>query len=240
MSNIKAVVFDMAGTTVEDRGEVMSCFMAAAQTTELQVPRQRILSMMGQSKRSVFEMLWREQLADESPQLDEHVDGSYQAFRQAIEDHYGTQQVRPTAGCLQTFEWLKRRGIAIGLTTGFYRKVTDTILERLGWDAGLNDHHVGGAATTIQVSVAGDEVAQGRPSPQMIYLCMQRLGIEDASQVVKVGDTPVDLEAGRNAGCGLSLAVTNGTHSAELLGRCDNDGLLASVDELIDRLERHV
>lgn len=57
-------------------------------------------------------------------------------------------------------------------------------------------------------------------------------GIDDPKQVVKVGDTPVDLKEGRNAGCALSLAVTNGTHAKVELEVLDNDGLLQSLHEL--------
>ena len=42
---------------------------------------------------------------------------------------------------------------------------------------------------------------------------MKRLGVTDAKRVIKIGDTPSDLKAGRNAGCLLSLGLTNGTHS---------------------------
>ena len=38
---------------------------------------------------------------------------------------------------------------------------------------------------------------------------MQRLGVLDAARVAKVGDTSVDLQEGKNAGCGLVIGVTN-------------------------------
>jgi phosphoglycolate phosphatase-like HAD superfamily hydrolase len=50
--------------------------------------------------------------------------------------------------------------------------------------------------------------------------------------VIHIGDTPVDLAAGINANCLLSLAVTNGTHTREQLQQYPNDGLLDSLLEL--------
>jgi phosphonatase-like hydrolase len=240
MPGIRAVVFDMAGTTVEDRGEVTACFLEAAQQTSLGASREKILSMMGMSKRQVFEALWTEQLSADSPAIQSRTDTSYDAFRSILEDHYLKKPVRATEGCDEAFQWLREHHIAVALTTGFYRKVTDIILERLGWDRGLDENHVGTEGSVIQVSVASDDVENGRPQPDMIRLCMRHLRIQKPEAVVKVGDTPVDLLAGRNADCLLSLGVTNGTHSEQQLAKCPNDGLLSSLRELIPTLEPHV
>ncbi|MFM7400801.1 MAG: phosphatase, partial [Bacteroidota bacterium] len=54
-------------------------------------------------------------------------------------------------------------------------------------------------------------------------------GVFHTKNVVKIGDTPVDLLEGKNADCLFSLAVTNGTHSFEQLSVFENDGLLKSL-----------
>ena len=120
------------------------------------------------------------------------------------------------------------------MNTGFYRKVTDIILNRLAWDKGLDNNYIGSEYSIIQVSVTPDEIYnnQGRPAPYMIQKAMYKLGIKDSKQVIHIGDTPVDLAAGINANCLLSLAVTNGTHTREQLQQYPNDGLLDSLLEL--------
>ncbi|OIN56412.1 HAD family hydrolase [Arsenicibacter rosenii] len=229
---IRLVVFDMAGTTVRDQKEVETCFAKAARQTGLVVSDERITAVQGWSKRFVFETLWGEQLGTDHPDLTAHVDESYDAFRQILEAHYQTEAIYPTVGCLDTFEWLRQQGIAIALTTGFYRKVTDLILHKLGWDAGLDEQRIGNPDTLIQMSVASDEVAAGRPAPDMIRKVMQTLHITDPAEVINIGDTPSDLESGRRAGVRLSLGLTNGTHTAGQLAACPNDGLLGSLAEL--------
>jgi len=238
MAEWDLVVFDMAGTTVRDRSEVESCFLKAARETELPADSEQILSMMGWSKRLVFETLWKQQGLQDPQELQRTVDRSYDAFRTILEQHYETQVVEPSVGCLECFEWLRARGIAVALTTGFYRRVTDIILGRLGWDAGLDADYRGSADTRIQASVASDQVAAGRPAADMIRRAMELTQVEDPGRVVKIGDTPSDLQAGRAAECGLVLGVTNGTHSADQLGSHDSDGLLASLSELSDSLVR--
>lgn len=236
MAPIQLVVFDMAGTTVQDQREVEACFMAAADKTGLVADAAQVNAMMGLPKRRVFETLWDQQLG----QRDEaQIEQSYQIFREILETHYQTQPVVPTAHCLEVFDWLHSQGIAIGLNTGFYRQVTDIILQRLGWDQGLDHDCVGTPDSPIQVSITPSEIygQEGRPAPYMIQKAMYKLGITDPQRVVAVGDTPVDLAAGMNAHCGLVLGVTNGTHTQAELAQHPHHGLLDSLAALPPRLQ---
>ena len=232
MPSIELVVFDMAGTTVTDHHEVERCFAEAAAETGLSVSDERILAMQGLSKRYVFETLWSEQLGNDKANLTEHVDVSYDAFRHILENHYRTHGATPTEGCLETFAWLRERGIAIALTTGFYRVVTDIILQKLGWLTGLDDQRMGTADSLIQLSIASDEVVHGRPHPDMIERAMQTLVVSDSKAVINLGDTPSDLLSGRAAGVGLNLGLTNGTHTRAQLEAYPHDQLLESLREL--------
>lgn len=139
MAPPQLVVLDMAGTTGRDAHEVEACFAQAAAATSLRASAARILAAQGQAKRFVFEQLWQEQLGPLAPaELTARVEYSYQVFREVLEAHYRTADVRPTAGCLDLLAFLKSQGIRVALTTGFYRTVTDLILRRLGWDVGLD------------------------------------------------------------------------------------------------------
>ena len=232
MNLYQLVVFDMAGTTVTDQHEVEQCFAQAASETGLSVNAERILAMQGLAKRHVFQTLWTERLGPSHAQLTAHVDASYQRFTEVLEAHYLTHDITPTAGCLDAFAFLREQEIAIALTTGFYRKVTDIILKKLGWLEGLNAGYVGTKQSVIQVSIASDEVPQGRPEPLMIQKAMHLLGITNPEVVVNVGDTPSDLLSGRTAGVGLNLGVINGTHSREQLIIYPHDQLIGSLAEL--------
>jgi phosphonatase-like hydrolase len=217
---IKLIVFDMAGTTVRDQDEVLYCFRKACAETNILANDERLNALMGVSKLEVFKMLWAEQ-APNQPQdvIETMADHSYRHFKEILENYYHTQPVEPTEGALEIFEWCRQKNIKIALNTGFYRAVVDIILERLNWKIG----------TTIDFVIASDEVPAGRPQPFMIQAAMQEFNITDPLEVVKVGDTPVDLAEGKNAGCLLSLAVTNGTHSKAALATLENDGLLENL-----------
>jgi phosphonatase-like hydrolase len=234
MAKVQLVVFDMAGTTVKDANEVEQCFHAAAEATGLQADSDRIRAMMGWSKKLVFQTLWAEQIGKTDPHYLDQVEASYQQFKTVLEHHYLTQPVQPTEGCLDLFDWLKSQGIKIALNTGFYREVTDIILDRLHWNQGLDAAYVGSEHSMIQASVTPSEIynSEGRPAPYMIQKAMYKLGIANPQTVIAIGDTPSDLQAGINASCLLSLAVANGTHTREQLESYPNHGLLSSLVDL--------
>ena len=120
-------------------------------------------------------------------------------------------------------------GIKVGLDTGFSRDITDVILNRVGWVHG----------DQIDASAASDEVPQGRPFPFMIQKIMAELGIEDPKEVIKVGDTEVDINEGHNAGCLMSIGVTSGVFSAEELIPHHPTQLIDSLSELVDLIKNY-
>lgn len=234
---ISLVVFDMAGTTMVDNGEIEDCFYEACLQNGLKVSREQINAMMGWSKIVVFQTFWKKKLGADHPDLDDKVEESYNTFRDLLEAHYENTDQHPTEGAVDTINWLRENGVKVALTTGFYRVVTDIILEKLGWDEGLDENYVSTGNSFIDMSITSDEVAKGRPQPFMIQKAMKQFGITDPKKVVKVGDTPVDLAAGRNAKCLFSLAVTNGSHTEAELSPLDNDGLLPTLGHLKGFLE---
>jgi phosphoglycolate phosphatase-like HAD superfamily hydrolase len=66
----------------------------------------------------------------------------------------------------------------------------------------------------------------------MIFRAMEQLNVLNVRHVMKIGDSPVDLEEGHNAGCGEVIGVLSGAHSAETLGRYPHTRLLPSVADL--------
>ena len=53
----------------------------------------------------------------------------------------------------------------------------------------------------------------GRPFPYMIHRIMERNDIISVKHVAKVGDTRNDVLEGKNAGCGITIAVQTGAGS---------------------------
>ncbi len=231
----------MAGTTIQDNKEVETCFARACEYVELGVSEERILALQGYSKIEVFRMLWHEKIGSEHPEYLENVVYSYDYFKMILEEHYELNDVLPTEGCLEIFEFLRENQIKIALTTGFYRKVANIILKKIGWLRGLDNFYFNKSGDSlIDVSITSDEVPKGRPEPHMIFKAMKFCGIEDAKQIINIGDTPVDLVSGMRSGCLLNLVVTNGTHSHDQLRIYRNDGLLESLSDLKPIIQQYL
>jgi len=109
----------------------------------------------------------------------------------------------------------------VATDTGFDAGIGGLIMERLDWPGRL-----------IDLAVFSSDVARGRPAPYMIYRAMERLGVQDVRRVMKVGDSPADLEEGSNAGCGEVVGVLSGAHTPATLGPCRHTRLLGSVADL--------
>ncbi len=203
--SIQLVVFDMAGTTVKDDDAVNRVFRAVMDSEGLTITPDDGNAVMGLPKAVSIRLLLEKYERTPDAEL---IDRLHRRFIDQMLDHYRHTGVEAVAGAEATLEYLKSKGIAAYLDTGFSRNIADAILEKLRWrERGL-----------IAGSVASDEVARGRPFPDMIAYAMRATGVEDPARVAKVGDTPSDLNQGRAARCGLVVGVLSGaTERDELL-----------------------
>lgn len=193
---IELIVFDIAGTLIEDHDEVTSAFHAAFQKNGIAVTREELRECKGAAKREVI----RRFAGDEAL-----VEKTFADFRRILEEEY-VRSLKPIAGAEQAVRELRARGIKTATITGFYRELRDAIIDRLGWRELFDSH------------VSSDDVPQGRPAPDLILRAMELCGANDAGKVMVVGDTPLDIQAANNAGT-IAVAVLTGVHSEERLDR---------------------
>jgi phosphonatase-like hydrolase len=219
--DLQLAVFDMAGTTVVDRDGVNSCFRAALAEAGLRVSAADVNEVMGLPKaEAVRKLIERSSLRD---QLIDRVEAIHRAFVTSMIRFYETNpDIREVAGTSATFKTLRDAAVKIAVNTGFSRNIAQVIIDRLGWTRN----------SLIDTSIASDEVTHGRPHPDMIRELMKRLGVSEPARVAKIGDTPVDLEEGRNAGCGWLVGVTSGSHTREQLENSPHTHLIESVADL--------
>jgi phosphonatase-like hydrolase len=212
---IQLVVFDMAGTTLHDGNAVADCFAAALSAIGVRPEARAINDVMGLPKPNAIKRLLA---AAGRPMVSAEVDAIHVDFVARMIRYYERDpSVREIAGASTVFAHLRRAGIKVALNTGFNRAIVDVILKRLGWES------------AVDATIASDEAPRGRPHPDMIRALMQKLGVNDARHVAKVGDTPVDLEEGYAAGCRVVIGVTTGSFTRAELEACRHTHILDSV-----------
>jgi phosphonatase-like hydrolase len=217
MNNIKLVVFDIAGTTVQDTGNVAKAFIDAFGEFNMEIPADTVNHVMGFRKIDAIKML----VPDESNSA--LIEQIHEAFTRNMLNLYTSDpDLKPLPYAEEIFQQLKQKGIKIALNTGFTRIITNAILKRLQWNT----------PEMIDIVICSDEVPDGRPQPYMIQNIMQQMKMTDSKAVVKVGDTKVDVEEGRNAGCGLVVSVTTGAYTREELELYQPDHIIDSLAEL--------
>jgi phosphonatase-like hydrolase len=215
---IRLAVLDVGGTVIHDTADVPAVFKAALARHGLSATDAQLHAWRGAAKREVIGRLAAGSAADP-----EQV---YASFQELLIASFAEHGVRSIDGVEQAIATLRARGIRVALTTGFDRRVADGLLARLGW------------RDKVDAVVCADEVAQGRPAPDMILRAMQRTGVGDARELLCAGDTDNDLQAGANAGVGANLGVLSGAHDRARLEKAPHDALLASAALLPAWLEQ--
>jgi len=218
---IELVVFDMAGTTVAEGGAVYQCLRDTLAANGLEIPTNTLQDVKGMDKYEALRILIERSAMRE--QLLPGLDAIHEDFVERMIEFYRTHPaIGEAPGASETFRRLRRAGIKVALNTGFSRDIAQTLIDRLEWERD----------ELIDASVTSDEVERGRPHPDMIQRLMLKLGVRDPRRIAKVGDTPVDLLEGKNAGCGLAIGVTQGSCAREQLERFPHDYLIDSMAEL--------
>ena len=123
-------------------------------------------------------------------------------------------------GVRELTDELRTWGVRIGTTTGYLRPLTDQLVEQAGRHGFIAD-----------AVACPSDVPAGRPYPWMCFEVMTRLGVFPPRSVVKIGDTPVDMREGVNAGMWTIGVTLSGNEVG--LSETEASGLTAD-----DRSER--
>jgi phosphonatase-like hydrolase len=218
MEALELVIFDMAGTTVQDRGQVPEAFLGALRAYGMDATAQAVSAVRGASKREAIRRLVKDAGSDVDPEQ------VYTAFCERLAELFsagGAAGSVAMPGAAETFAWLRARGVKVALNTGFDREIMQLVLDCTGWERDW-----------FAALVCGEDVSQGRPAPYLIFRAIEVAGASSVRRTAVVGDTVLDLQAGWNAGVGWNIGVLSGAHTREQLERAPHDLLLPGVADL--------
>jgi phosphonatase-like hydrolase len=214
---ILMVVFDMAGTTVDEGNVVYHTLHKAIEKQCPSVTFEDVLKW-GAGKEKLQAI--RETLVGKNISLNEEpIKEIFQDFLTLLDKAYENLIVVPTKNTERLFKELKFLGIKVVLNTGYNHATASLLLQKLYWEKGVQ----------YDLLVTSSDVTNNRPKPDMILFAMEKLIINDAVTVIKVGDSTIDIEEGRNAGCKYNIGVTTGAHTRTEL-------LMANPDYIFDNI----
>ena len=154
---IELVVFDMAGTTVNDEDSVNRCLresLAAAGVVRSEVDVNRVMGLPKPDAIAILVEQAKPAVVPRRSLREIHRD----FVRRSIKFYESDPSVREVSGTASVFARLKKAGILVALNTGFNRSIAHVILDRLGWSE----------SPLVDAIICSDEVARGRPHPDMI------------------------------------------------------------------------
>ena len=232
MSQIKAVVFDWAGTMVDFgcRAPVEALIAAfAAEGVELSAANAR--REMGMAKRAhVAALLANPEVVRDWTTAKGAAPGEADVERiyRALEPIMTVQAARFAdliPGAAEVARGLRDRGVRIGSGTGYTREMMAGILASAA-DQGY----------APEVVVCAGDTPSGRPSPQPLWQALIDLDAWPSHLCVKVDDAEVGVQEGRHAGCwtigvaasgngvGLGLDELDALEPADRRARIDRAG----------------
>ena len=221
MEQIEMVVFDMAGTTVNENNVVYKTVQKSIVDAGFDVSLDMVLEHgAGKEKRKAIADVLENLNGQEVDAA--MVDVIFKNFKKDLVHAYEALHVTSYEGVEALFVYLREKGIKVVLNTGYDHKIAHGLLHKLGWQIG---RHVDGLITA-------DDVEIGRPSAEMIELAMSHFAISDASKVLKAGDSIIDIEEGKNAHCGLTVGVLTGAQTREQLETAAPSMILDSLADL--------
>jgi phosphoglycolate phosphatase len=209
-------IFDVDGTLVDSRAEIVACFGHAFEVVGAPRPTpDEILPMIGISLEVILERM----LADHSAADRDRAATAYRDRLAALRAEGGGEASVPFfPGAEQAIARLAARpGMRLGLATGKRRSGLDFLLDTRGLDRFFS---------TIQTA----DAHPSKPDPSMVLACLAETGVPPQRAVI-VGDTEFDIAMGRAAGI-ATIAVTWGYHPPMRLRAAGADRLIDDFGQL--------
>jgi len=214
-----AVVFDLDGTLIDSRGDIVAAVNhALARVGRTPLPGQLIVRYVGDGARSLCAR------AAQMPEAHEEVDRLVAFFLDYYKEH-PIDFTRWMPGAQEALDALgEMPDMALGLCTNKPRPVADAILAALG------------IRTRFRAIVAGGDLKEKKPAPGPLLQVSKLLDVGTESMVM-VGDGPQDIESARRAKV-RSVGVESPFGMRERLLEARPDVLIQSLRELPEVIAR--
>ena len=211
MSSIQAkgIIFDVDGTlarSVEFFYEIALEVLALAGIPP--VPRERVYELMRRGVENPLVQLFPTNYPDPADRLKHITDSRMDEWLRRY--HEETQAV---PGSVEALHALHGRGFRLGIATSSGRALP--FLDTWGVR-----HLFGGI-------VGREDVKLRKPHPEPVRKCLEHLQL-DPHEAVYIGDSPIDIQAGKAAGV-LTVGVLTGTSTDAVMRQEQADYILPSI-----------
>jgi phosphonatase-like hydrolase len=223
--SIKMIVFDMAGTTIDEDNIVYKTLHKSINEYDVVVDLSAVLEIgAGQEKLTAIKDIVSKYGTQEDLLK---ANDMYHYFINHLQTAYEEFDIKAMQNAASVLMNIRSKGILVVLNTGYDRATAQFILNKIKWTQ-LNE---------FDLLVTATDVEKNRPAPDMIHYAMKLFSIKDPKEVVKIGDSKIDIEEGQNAHCLYSIGITTGAQTKAQLMEANPDNIIDNLDELISFLK---
>jgi beta-phosphoglucomutase len=210
-ADIRGVIFDLDGTLVDSYHAHIEAWIRTARRFGVESTEEDVKPHMGRSSEDICRAL----LGD---RCKEDIEEGY-CFKDRTYCDIIPEVVTAVDGALETVVELGRRGYLIAIASSNPVEVITRSLEAVGLEPYAN------------CIASQDEVAHGKPAPDLFILAGRKLGLA-SKECIAVGDTCYDVLGAKAAGM-CAAAFTGGCQTSEMLSGSRPDYLLSDLRELL-------
>ena len=223
-TNVNMLVFDMAGTTVNEGGIVYKTLYKTIKEFGIPISEHEIDEWHGANKYEVLTHFLTRHITD-SNNNNININNLKKQIHSNFDNNLKLQYSNANNLSLinpdmpRRFNNIRKKGIKICLNTGFNKEIQSIIINKLNMTSFIDDF------------ISSEEVTKSRPHPFMIQTLSKKHNIP-LSAIIKFGDSKNDILEGQHSKCMASVGVLSGSDSYETLSKANPDMIIDSVMDI--------
>jgi pyrophosphatase PpaX len=211
LQGVKAFLFDLDGTLVDSSEAILSAVEKVLESRGLKCDSAKVVKMIGLPLEDIFSALEPNLPRNEVWQL------VYKYREYYVKHHLERTKIHPLTQML--LRTLRTSGFKLGIITGKYKEPVMDVLSHFG------------ILELFDAVVTGYEVEKHKPAPDIVLEAAKRLGV-DPKECVVVGDSPVDVQAGKRAGA-FTVVLLSDTYDRKLLEDTKPTIIIEELQEIL-------
>ena len=217
--SVHAVIFDMDGTLIDSIEIYFRIVEIALERLKLpQVSRKKILDAAEDGNFN-----WETVLPGEVHLKKDEIIAAAWEIIDEIAPQMFAENLKLIRGADRILQAISTSIPRIGLVTSTQRKDLKIKMQPL---------KSAGVEKLFEVIITSDDVAKRKPAPDPLIACAQKLHVE-SGKCVYVGDTHIDIKAGKAAGM-KTVGVLTGFDDYDMLAKEGPDAIIDSMRNLLE------
>jgi len=192
---VEGIVFDVDGTLTDSIESYYEVFRRAMEQIGIPVQRKEVLIPM-----ATGQPIWDWAIPQGIANREEKIQQCKKLIPEIFQGVF--KKVRPFPELGRVLDRLRERGVQMGAVTS-------------SWSSAVRPLHDHSLFHYFKAVVTREDGLQLKPAPDGIIECLRRMEV-DPGKAVTVGDTPMDIQAGKAAGT-LTIGVLSGIGNREQL-----------------------